>query len=457
MGGKTTFAGPAAMLGDRHAPRRAVRTRIRPLPGRPGLPPTATVQVVEAANRLAFLGGGRSMRIALVSEHASPLAAIGGVDTGGQNVHVEALATALAARGHEVTVHTRRTAVAQPDTVPAGPGVSVEHVPAGPPAPVPKDELLPYMGAFGAHLAKRWTDRPPDVVHAHFWMSGLAALTAARGLGIPVVQTFHALGTVERRWQGAADTSPPERIAVEADIGRQVHAVVATCRDEAGELLRMGVCGERIAVVPCGVDLGLFRPDGPAAPRGPGPRVLSIGRMVPRKGLDTVIQALRHLPDAELLIAGGVPEDDEATRLARMAGGYGLTGRVHLIGSVGRAEVPALIRSADVLVTVPWYEPFGMVPLEAMACGVPVIASAVGGHLDTVAGCGVLVSPRRPSALTRALSDVLSRPDLRASLSEAGLRRARSRYGWPRVAARTEAVYLAVLAGRRTGIAVAGG
>ncbi|MFG1751384.1 glycosyltransferase [Streptosporangium sandarakinum] len=397
------------------------------------------------------------MRIALVSEHANPLAAVGGVDAGGQNVHVAALAAALAERGHEVTVHTRRTAPDQPEHVSAGPGLTVEHVPAGPAEDLPKDELLPYMPAFGAHLARRWAERPPDVVHAHFWMSGLAALAAARDLGVPVVQTFHALGVVKRRWQGPADTSPPGRVAAETDIARRAHAIVATCRDEVSELLRMGVGHERIAVVPCGVDLELFRPDGPVAPRGPAPRVLCVGRMVPRKGLDTVVRALCRLPDAELLIVGGTPRDDEAVRLAGLATACGLTGRVHLLGSVGRAEVPALMRSADALVTVPWYEPFGMVPVEAMACGVPVVAASVGGHLDTVAGCGVLVPPRDPRALSRALLDVLGRPELRASLAEAGRRRAVTRYGWPRVAARTESVYLDVLAGRGARVAVAGG
>ncbi|GAA2900723.1 glycosyltransferase family 1 protein [Streptosporangium fragile] len=397
------------------------------------------------------------MRIALLSEHANPLATIGGVDAGGQNVHVAALATALAGRGHEVTVYTRRTAGDEPDRVSLGPDVTVEHVPAGPAVALPKDELLPYMPDFAEYLARRWAANPPDVVHAHFWMSGLAALAAAGEVGVPVLQTFHALGTVKRRWQGAADTSPAGRIAAEADIGRRVHAVIATCTDEVKELLRMGVPGDRVAVVPCGVDLGLFHPDGPAAPRGALRRVLSIGRMVPRKGVDTVVQAMRHLPDAELIVAGGEPGDEEAARLAATAAAYGLSDRVHLVGSVARDEVPALMRSADVVVTVPWYEPFGMVPLEAMACGVPVIASAVGGHLDTVAGCGILVPPRRPRALTRALRDVLGRSGLRASLAAAGLRRARSRYGWPRVAERTEAVYLDVLAGRRMTIAVAGG
>ncbi|MBD3141866.1 glycosyltransferase [Microbispora bryophytorum] len=397
------------------------------------------------------------MRIALVSEHASPLATLGGVDAGGQNVHVAALALALAERGNEVVVHTRRTSPGQPDTVPMAPGVTVEHVPAGPAEPLPKDELLPHMPEFGEHLARRWKAEPPDVAHAHFWMSGLATLTAAEPLRIPVVQTYHALGTVKRRWQGEADTSPPSRLAIERDIGRRAVAVIATCSDEVGELVAMGVPRDRIAVVPCGVDLGLFHPDGPAAPRGDRLRVLSIGRMVPRKGVDTVVRAMRQVPGAELVIAGGDPGDEEGTRLRTLADGLGLGDRVRLIGSVSRAEVPALMRSADVLVTVPWYEPFGIVPLEALACGVPVVASAVGGHLDTVAGCGVLVPPRRPSALSRALCDLLVRPGLRAALSAAGARRARARYGWPRIAEQTESVFRNLTGGRLGALAAAGG
>ncbi len=379
------------------------------------------------------------MRIALVSEHANPLAAIGGADSGGQNVHVAALALALAERGHEVTVHTRRTAPDQPRVVDMGRGVTVDHVPAGPPAPIPKDELPPYMPAFADHLARLWSARPPDVAHAHFWMSGLAALAAAEPLGVPVVQTFHALGTVKRRWQGAADTSPPDRIAVERDVGLRAAAVLATCTDEVRELRAMGVPEDQVTVVPCGVDLELFTPEGPAAARDGRPRVLCVGRMVPRKGYDTVIRALRDVPGAELVIAGDEPAEVE--RLREVAAACRLEDRVRLVGGVAHGDVPALMRSADVLVTVPWYEPFGMVPLEALACGVPVIASAVGGHLDTVAGCGVLVPPRRPLALADALRDLLARPGLRAALGEAGARRARTRYGWPEVAARTESVY----------------
>ncbi|WP_043627983.1 glycosyltransferase [Nonomuraea candida] len=395
------------------------------------------------------------MKVDLISEHADPLAAVGGVDSGGQNVYVAALAVALAERGHTVVVHTRRSSESQPDVVGLAPGVTVEYVTAGPAAPVPKDELPPYMPEFTERLARRWAERPPDVVHAHFWMSGQAALRAARGL--PVVQTYHALGTVKRRWQGEADTSPAHRIETEREIGQRADAVLATCSDEVSELCAMGVPEHRIAVVPCGVDLTAFCPDGPVAPRTERQLVLSIGRMVPRKGVDTVIRAMRHIPDADLVIAGGGQDDEEAVRLRELADGYGMGERVHVIGSVPRRHVPALMRSADVVVTVPWYEPFGMVPVEAMACGVPVVASAVGGHLDTVAGCGVLVPPRRPRALSRALKDVLADPRRRAALGAAGARRARERYGWSRVAESTEAVYTQVIEGKVCRLAALGG
>ncbi|MDX3104034.1 glycosyltransferase [Nonomuraea angiospora] len=395
------------------------------------------------------------MKIDLISEHADPLAPVGGVDSGGQNVHVAELARALAGRGHTVVVHTRRSSERQPGSVIMAPGVTVEYVTAGPPVPLPKDELPPYLGEFAERLADRWAASPPDVVHAHFWMSGQAALQAAGG--VPVVQTFHALGTVKRRWQGDADTSPAHRIDTERAIGRRADAVLATCGDEVAELRAMGVPERRIAVVPCGVDLSVFRPDGPVAPGTGGKMILSIGRLVPRKGVDTVIRALRRIPDADLVIAGGGEDDEEAVRLYELARAYGLERRVHVIGSVPREHVPALMRSADVLVAVPWYEPFGMVAIEAMACGVPVVASAVGGHLDTVAGCGVLVPPRRPRALARALSDVLDHPRRRAELAAAGALRARERYGWARVAELTEAVYTQVVDGTVGRLAALGG
>ena len=154
-------------------------------------------------------------------------------------------------------------------------GVQVNHVLAGPPTVLPKDDLLPYMKDFGRDLADRWSaeDWAPDVAHAHFWMSGLAAVVAGRECGVPVVQTYHALGTVKRRHQGPADTSPQSRIGYERALGRAVDRVIAQSQDEIGELVRMGVPRSRISLIPSGVDLDEFCPDGPgsAAPGGPVP------------------------------------------------------------------------------------------------------------------------------------------------------------------------------------------
>jgi D-inositol-3-phosphate glycosyltransferase len=397
------------------------------------------------------------VRIAMVSEHASPLAVLGGVDAGGQNVHVAALATALGRRGDEVVVHTRRDATDLPRRVALAPGVEVDHVDAGPPCEVPKDELVPYMGGFADELRELWSDDRPDIVHAHFWMSGMAALAAATDLEIPVVQTFHALGIVKRRHQGEKDTSPPHRIVTERAIALDCDRVVATCSDEVFELVRLGADRRRITVVPCGVDVERFLPDGPGEPRRPDRhRLVAACRLVERKGIADAISALVDLPDAELHVAGGpdaseLEADPEARRLRAHATELGVADRVVLRGRLGRDEMPPLLRSADVVVCVPWYEPFGIVPLEAMACGVPVAASAVGGQIDSVVDgvTGVYVPPRDPPALAAALAELLDHPERRAELGAAGVERARRRFAHDRVAAATREVYADVLRARR--------
>jgi glycosyltransferase involved in cell wall biosynthesis len=397
------------------------------------------------------------LRIALVSEHANPLAAVGSVDAGGQNVHVEALSRGLARRGHEVTVYSRRDTASAPTRVLAPGGYVVEHVPAGPPSDVPKDELLRYMAAFADHLRSRWATEPPDVVHAHFWMSGIASVEAVRGTGIPVLETFHALGTVKRRHQGSRDTSPRSRIGLERRLCRSVDRVIATCSDEVAELRAMGLPPGRASVIPCGVDTADFRPV--QVPPPDRRRLLVIGRIVERKGVGNAIEAVAQLPGVELVIAGGpspdlLATDPEVTRLRALADRLGVAERVRFVGSVERAAVPALMCSADIVVAVPWYEPFGIVPVEAMACGRPVVGTAVGGLLDTVLPgvTGELVPPRRPDLLAPVLRDLLADPDRRAAYGRAGRARAVATYQWHQVAAATEAVYASVVRpGVRTG------
>ncbi|WIB01654.1 glycosyltransferase [Curtobacterium sp. MCBA15_012] len=407
------------------------------------------------------------MRIAMVSEHASPLAVLGGVDAGGQNVHVAELSGALADRGHQVTVYTRRDDADLPVRVALRPGVEVVHVDAGPARHVPKDDLYPYMGTFASVLAAEWFLDRPDVVHGHFWMSGHAAIDAVQqvqartgGVRIPVVQTFHALGVVKRRHQGTADTSPAEREWVEPAVGRTADQVIATCSDEAFELKALAVPLHAISVVPCGVDTELFTPDGPVEERGRTFRVLTASRLVRRKGVGTTIAALAKLldegRDVELVVVGGagvagadLVDDPEYQRLDALARSLGVREHVSFRGQLGQHDMPEVYRSADVVVCAPWYEPFGIVPLEAMACGRPVVASSVGGLIDTVVedATGLHVPPRDEHAVAAAVGLVLDEPERRKAYGRAGRRRAETKYTWHKVAADSERVYERLVAG----------
>ena len=201
-------------------------------------------------------------------------------------------------------------------------------------------------------------------------------------------------------------------------------------------------------MVPCGVDNDLFTPEGPVAEKSARHRILSVGRFVPRKGFDDMVRAMPSIPNAELVIVGGpdraqLETDPEACRLRALAEDLGVGRRVRLRGSVAREDMPAMLRSADVVACTPWYEPFGIVPLEAMACGIPVVASAVGGMLDTVVDdvTGRLIPPKKPSEIAAAINPLLRDSFLRQSLGMAGRDRVCARYSWDRVAADTMHIY----------------
>jgi glycosyltransferase involved in cell wall biosynthesis len=308
------------------------------------------------------------------------------------------------------------------------------------------------MGKFASWMAEDWRDFSPDVAHAHFWMSGLATVTAARRCDVPTVLTYHALGTVKRRYQGADDTSPPHRIGYERELGRVVDRVIVQCQDELRELVSLGVPRQRATLVPSGVNIDRFRKDGPVAAKDTDrPRILSVGRLVQRKGFEDLIQALPEVPHAELVIVGGpspaaLDQDPYARQLLRIAEQCRVEDRVLLVGAVPAEEMPAWYRSADVVAATPWYEPFGLTPLEAMACGVPVVATAVGGLVDTVFDgvTGDLVRARDPRGLGQALRRLLGDEGRRLSYSAAAVDRAVHAYAWPQIATRMSAVYASV-------------
>ncbi|GAC1396835.1 MAG: glycosyltransferase family 1 protein [Vulcanimicrobiaceae bacterium] len=391
------------------------------------------------------------MKIAMVSEHASPLATIGSVDAGGQNVHVAELGAALVTDGNDVHVYTRRDSEHLPEVVALPSGVVVHHIDAGPAKFVEKDALLPHMDAFAAALAREFACEAFDVAHAHFWMSGRATIAAARDIALPVVHTYHALGVEKRRQQADADTSPPERIATELAILRAADRIVATSSSEVFELMRMGAEAPKLKIVPCGVDLAFFdrAHDRAPRPRRQRYRIATLSRLVRRKGVGDVIRALQHLPETELLIGGGSndPSDPDACELRAIAADCGVTDRVVFHGRVDRSDVPAFLRSADVVVCAAWYEPFGIVPLEAMAVRVPVVATAVGGQNDTVLDgyTGYSALPHEPRTIVGAVRALLADATLRARFGAAGRRRVEERYAWTRIARETERVYRGIL------------
>ncbi len=388
------------------------------------------------------------MRIALISAHSpvEPAAA-----ACGEPAQPASLACALAGLGHRVTLYTRCESTDRPRSAILGGRVSVEHVPAGPARPVDDDQLAVHMPEFAAYLTERWQARRPDVVHAFSWTSGLAALGATRDSATPVVQTFESLGSTARRLGGDESVSVG-RVRLEGAIGRQVDTVLPNSSAEAAELARLGVPKSAIQVIPCGVDIDLFAPDGQHPAKGAKHRLVAVAADERPLGLETIVRALAQVPEAELIIAGGpdgkhLPRSGRFRDLARLADAAGVRNRLKFAGEVTDAALAALLRSADIAVSASPYEPTGLTAIRAMACGTPVIMSAVGGHLDAVIDgtTGMLVAPLNPGLLARQLRKLLATPALLQGFGIAAADRARSRYSWQRIGNETLAVYKRLL------------
>jgi glycosyltransferase involved in cell wall biosynthesis len=415
----------------------------------------------------------RPRRIAFLSEHASPLALLGGEDAGGQNVYVDEVSRNLGRLGYAVDVFTRRDDPDVPDVVDWAPGVRVVHLAAGPRQHLPKDQIWPFMPAFRAALLRFMAHDGAryDLLHGNFWMSGWVAASVRRHLAIPAVQIFHAMGKTKQRHQGAADTSPTERIDVELSVVRAVERLIAQCPSERAELIDdYGADPRKVVVIPSAVDVETFRP----VPRDEARRALGldthelivvyVGRMVPRKDVRNVVRAVARLtrqadrvcpplPPVQLLLVGGETREPDPARtpeigeLQRLAAALGIADRVRFAGKQQQDVLRYFYSAGDVAVTTPWYEPFGLTPVEAMACGRPVIGAAVGGITYTIADgeTGFLVPPRDPEALAACLQRLLAQPELRARMGRAARARVERDFTWPTVATRTAALYQTLL------------
>jgi len=415
-------------------------------------------------------------RVAMISEHASPVALLGGVDAGGQNVYVDAVSRGLHVHGYETDVFTVRGELEESQIIDWADGVRVIEIPVGTGTPLPKDALWTHMPAFRNAIDDfaRRDGAGYDVIHGNFWMSGWVAAELGLRWRVPTVQIFHATGVTKLREQGAADTSPAGRIEIEKAVVRTVDRLIAQCPAERDELLAdYEARADQIALIPSAVDTDRYRPVGKNSARRTleieptAEMIVYVGRIVPRKDVRNIIQALAQLKARRLatgimtmpvlFVVGGETEqpDPVATPeigvLRALAAELGVLDQVRFVGRRQPDELHFWYAAADATVTTPWYEPFGLTPLESMACGAPVIGSRVGGIAFTIADgeTGFLVPPRDPEALSVRLEEILGDPARRMRMGAAGRARVLSSFTWQQVAMRTAALYDDLLSERR--------
>jgi len=386
--------------------------------------------------------------LAIVSLHTSPLIQPGSGDSGGMNVYVRELATALAHAGVQCDAYTRRTSADQPDEVVVEPGFTVRHLAAGG-YDLTKDDLPAVVGAFTTELLSALERHPVDGIHANYWLSGDVGHRVKHALGVPLGVTFHTLGAVKA---ATGDYEPEWRIRAEDQIIGCSDAVFASCDVEAQQLVfHHDTPIERIEIVPPGVDHALFSPGQKWAARqalGLGEQrvILFVGRIQPLKGVDVAISALAASREpATLVIVGGPSGEAGRAHLAdveKLAVELGVADRIRWFDPQPHHLLSTFYRAADVCIVPSRSESFGLVALEASACGTPVVASAVGG-LSTIVDdgkTGILVSDRHPGAFAGALDTILGDELLALEMGDAAAQRAKP-YTWRRAAAQVQSLF----------------
>ena len=407
------------------------------------------------------------MKIALISAQASPLGPLGGPAEGAQGSYARHLARELACAGHQVDVYTRRDDLWSAPVVELAPNASVVHVPAGPPRAASPAALVPHMSEFASRVAEHCAPASGryDMVHASFFLSGVAALRLKERFGIPFVATLHSLGRALRRHPECRDAFPVERIRIEDEIVAAAGRLIAGSELDRQDLVTLyGAETRRIDIVPAGFDPAEFGPGSRSARARLGLGadefvLLHVGRLAQGDGVDNAIRALAHLRrdhgiEARLLVVGGATEEPDAQhtpelgRLGVIAAGHGVSDRVTFAGARPRAVLRDYYRAADVFVTTPAYEPFALAPTEALACGIPVVGAAVGGiaHVVVDAVTGFLVPPDDPAALAERLSRLRRNPELARAYGRAGIRRMRAGFTWRHIAADAARAYATLLA-----------
>lgn len=415
-------------------------------------------------------------RIGMLSVHTSPLAPLGTRDAGGMNLYVRELARHLARLGHTIDIYTRRTDPDGPDVIVDVPGVNVIHITAGPPATIPKSDLFDLTGEFAdgmlAHMGRHGLRY--DVLHAHYWLSGCVADLIRAETGTPFVQMFHTTAFHKNAANAASHRESDLREHIENRLIDLADAVIAGNPDERDDLEQRRTSRDgMVCMVPLGVDTARFTPGDMAAARAEtglpagGTLALFVGRIDPIKGIDVLIEALARAThgtgaaDLRLVLVGGEldasggPAGELAETVAEIER-LGIADRVLVLGSRPQQEIATLYQAVDFVVIPSRYESFGLVAIEAMASGTPVIASRAGGLPYSVRDGvgGLLVPPANAVALTDALLELTRDPERRARLA-ARARGEAERFSWEKVAIAMGGVYRSVASRTRAPLCVA--
>lgn len=410
-------------------------------------------------------------RVASISVHTSPLATLGGKDAGGMNVYVRELSCHVARLGLPVDIFTRRTDPHTPEIVELCPGVNVVSITAGPPAPLDKNRLFDHLPEFAAQAALfslRHGVRY-DVVHAHYWLSGWTAHLLRRYWETPFVQMFHTTAHMKNAVSATAHQETPLRIRIERKLVELADSLIAANPDERADLIwRQRTPSEKICTVPPGVDLDLFSPHDRTSCRqeldlAPNAKVvLFVGRVDPIKGIDTLLAAAEIMAAAGsrpcFVFVGGDLDDHgrpigPLADVERDAVARGIAGNMRFVGSQPQDKLPIFYAAADVAAVPSRYESFGLVAVEAMACGTPVVASRVGGLTFTVeeGTNGLLVPLGDAETLAAGMQQVISDDDLRMRLSLGAVETA-GRFAWQAVASQILHVYQRLADGHRSNL-----
>lgn len=393
-----------------------------------------------------------SFSVAMLSVHTSPLDSPGRTkDAGGMNVYIHELANSLAQSNIKVDIFTRWTDEATPQIVQFRPNVRIIHIKAGPIARVHKNELYQYLTLFARHVEefRRKDGAAYDLIHSHYWLSGVAAMQLARQWDLPHVTTFHTLARL-KLLANPAEPEPPLRLEMEQRLIQQVDHIITHTADERTQIMNhCGATAQQVTAIPCGVDLKLFLPQNKQQMReklglrSDAPVLLFAGRLDPFKGPDLFLESVAMMEeDAQIVLVGGKLNGDKDVKgLQELAKKLKISSRVHFLGAQPRSEMPALYSAADVTVVPSYHESFGLAAVESLACGTPVVATRAGGLMTVVhhGETGFLV-PRCPGFFAQRLDTLLRNPDLHARMSAAA-RDSVLRFSWKSVAHQVSTVY----------------